>query len=440
MSHVIIWQVTGMTCMSCEKLIGNVLKDVPGVIETEVSVKKAKAAVRMRGDARDPDLELVNAQLSSHGYRLYPEGCALPRGTEPFSRRLWRAVMAVFLVGFVLLLLSPARKILPSVSVGSSIGALFLLGIVASVSTCLASTGGFMLAYSAEVTSRRKTLLMHAGRLVAFVAGGAVLGALGGALPQGSAVWYGAFALVLGVGLLAVGLNLLDLGPSFARRGIALPSSLHGIAERVRRRPGGIAPFFVGAVTFILPCGFTQTAQALALTSGSAARGAAFMAAFALGTLPVLLGVTTFASKATLQHRALRLTAGVLVAFFALSQIQSGLAVFGMPVRFPSLHDVSAGADAQTAPTNGVQLVKMAVTSFGFEPSSFIVRRGVPVRWEIDGKDITGCTSAIVSRDLGISERLKSGPNVITFTPQRAGTVAFSCPMGMVRGSFTVMN
>lgn len=441
MPRVIIWQVTGMTCRSCEKRIGDVLKNLPGVIETDISVKLSKAAVRLHDGARNPDLDALNRELSTSGYVLYPEGCAVPGRREKLSARLRRALPALALAGIALLLLSPLRKIVPSVSAGASIGALFLLGVVASISTCLATTGGFMLAYSAEVNSKRKTILMHVGRLLAFTIGGALLGAIGGALPTGSAVWYGLLGLILGVGFLAVALNLLDLSPSLAQMGIGLPSSFHALADRIRKRPGTAAPLLVGAVTFILPCGFTQTAQALALASGSWTKGAALLFAFALGTLPVLLGVTTFATKATMRHRVLRLAVGAVMFFFAISQIDGGLTLLGSPMTFATLaRSFAPSGSAQISDIVGnEQVVKMDVLSYGYSPNSFTIRKGVPVRWEINGVDVGGCTNAIVSRQLGISQRLKPGLNVITFTPKQTGAIAFACGMGMVRGTFNVL-
>lgn len=445
MPRVLIWQVTGMTCTSCENIISDVLKTCDGVLDVEVSVKKSKAAIRLRDGARDPDLARLNRNLAHHGYCLFPKGCALPSSREPLLRRARRALPALLLVGFALFLLSPLRKFVPSISAGASVGAVFLLGIVASLSTCLASTGGFMLAYSAEAGSKRKTILMHLGRVIAFGIGGAFLGALGGALPAGSSLWYGVLGILLGIGFLAVALNLLELSPSLAQMGIALPSSLHAYADRLRKRPGATAPVLVGAVTFLLPCGFTQTAQAIALASGSATRGAMILLAFALGTLPVLLGLTSFATKATLQHHKLRLAVGAALLFFAFGQIESGLVALGSPVTFAAsgrlLANVfSRSATAVTAVNTGdMQLIKMDVTSYGYAPNAFTVQRGVPVRWEINGIDVAGCGSSIVSRPLRIAQRLTPGLNVIEFTPTEAGTIPFSCAMGMIRGTFTVI-
>lgn len=438
MARIEVLQVTGMTCVSCEKLVKDVLMDVQGVNQAEVSVKRGRAVVHLNEQARPLDLDLLNRQLEAHGYKLYPERCTVPTAREPFGRRLWRAVLAVVGVGLALLVLSPLRSVAPSVSVGASFGALFFLGFVASISSCLATTGGFMLAYSAEAASRRKTVLMHLGRLVAFVVGGALLGSLGGVLPQGSIIWGGVLALVLGIGFLGVALSLMDVSPSLAKWGIHLPSSLHTFAEKIRHRPGSITPFLVGAVTFILPCGFTQTAQALALASGSASSGAWMLFAFALGTLPVLIGVTAFASAATLRHRALRLIIGAVLFFFALNQVEAGLSVLGIAAPSFSASPTPAVVQA-VGPMNQLQTVDMTVTSGSFVPNVLTVRKGIPVRWRVHAQDASGCTSSIASRELGIAKQLALGENDFTFTPSRTGTIAFSCGMGMVRGSFKVI-
>ena len=86
------------------------------------------------------------------------------------------------------------------------------------------------------------------------------------------------------------------------------------------------------------------------------------------------------------------------------------------------------------------QVISMGIGYAGYEPNHFTLQVGVPVRWEIDGDNATGCTSVMVSRELGIQQLLKPGKNIIAFTPQKSGEVQFSCSMGMVRGSFTVLS
>jgi plastocyanin domain-containing protein len=97
-----------------------------------------------------------------------------------------------------------------------------------------------------------------------------------------------------------------------------------------------------------------------------------------------------------------------------------------------------AGSTAPTV-TGGVQEIAMKVTRSGYEPSNLTIKAGVPVRWHVDGAGAIGCTSQLVVPDLNITKSLSRGDNIIEFTAPNRGQLAFSCSMGMVRGSFTVL-
>lgn len=447
MSRVVIYEITGMTCASCERVIRSLLQEIPDVMDVEVSLKQERAAIRLPEDIKAPDLAFLNEKVKGHPYRFYQKGqrpktCDLPGAPEPFPKRLKRALLAITAVGLLAFILSPLRSAVPSVANGASVAAMVGLGFVASLSSCLATTGGFLLAYTSKQQSRFALLAVHAGRLAAFAIGGVILGAIGGSIPQGSVVWYGILALGLGIGFFFVGLNLLELSPSLAKMGIRLPSSFDRVATRVSGSTKSYAPFLVGAATFILPCGFTQTAQALALASGSSREGFLLLVAFAIGTLPVLLGVTWFGSTATLKHRLLRLATGAALTLVAIGQMDGGLTVLGSPITpttiLGSLTSRVATVEPIPAANAQEQIVKMTVASGTYQPRNLRVKKGVPVRWEIDGKDVGGCASSIVVPTYGISKGLVPGLNVINFTPKTTGTIPFSCGMGMIRGSFTV--
>lgn len=95
---------------------------------------------------------------------------------------------------------------------------------------------------------------------------------------------------------------------------------------------------------------------------------------------------------------------------------------------------------AQTpAIEDGAQTIRMAVKGYTYEPASFTVKAGVPVRWIVDGTKVSGCTSTILFPEFGISRRLQPGDNIIEFTPTKPGKYAFHCGMNMVRGQMTVV-
>jgi plastocyanin domain-containing protein len=164
------------------------------------------------------------------------------------------------------------------------------------------------------------------------------------------------------------------------------------------------------------------------------------MFTFALGTLPSLLGLSAISSatKGSASRLFLRFS-GTLVFVLALFNLNSGFALTGINLSsFAQSPTPVAGSTAPTV-TGGVQEIAMKVTRSGYEPSNLTIKAGVPVRWHVDGAGAIGCTSQLVVPDLNITKSLSRGDNIIEFTAPNRGQLAFSCSMGMVRGSFTVL-
>jgi plastocyanin domain-containing protein len=80
----------------------------------------------------------------------------------------------------------------------------------------------------------------------------------------------------------------------------------------------------------------------------------------------------------------------------------------------------------------------MKITSRGFEPNTFKIKSGIPVKWVVQGDQVTACTNKIIIPSLNISKNIRPGENIINFTPTKKGDLPFSCWMGMVRGKFVV--
>lgn len=102
---------------------------------------------------------------------------------------------------------------------------------------------------------------------------------------------------------------------------------------------------------------------------------------------------------------------------------------------------VIPSVDAQSSVANasgGYQTIYMNVTYGGWQPDRFILKTGVPVKWVIDGQQLTGCNRGIKVPSLGLQFDIKKGLQTIEFTPTTAGTVPWSCYMGMIHGTFIV--
>jgi plastocyanin domain-containing protein len=201
----------------------------------------------------------------------------------------------------------------------------------------------------------------------------------------------------------------------------------------------------MGAMTFFLPCGFTQAMQLFAMSSGSPITGALTMGVFALGTAPGLLGVGGLTS--VVKGNGARLffkTAGVVVIMLAFFNVGNGLNLLGVPQVLGAISTNASTGNAKQDPNvtlvNGVQVVRMAQESSGYSPNKFTIKKGVPVKWIVTSKDVYSCASSIVSQQLNIRKGLELGENIFEFTPKETGTIRFSCLMGMYNGSFTVVD
>ncbi len=102
-----------------------------------------------------------------------------------------------------------------------------------------------------------------------------------------------------------------------------------------------------------------------------------------------------------------------------------------------------AGQNDAPQPTSvreASQSIRMMVTAGSYEPSTFTVPAGKPVTWTVDGTQASGCTTYLISPELGISKKLAKGKNTIEFTaPTKPGAYKFSCSMDMVRGTMIVV-
>jgi sulfite exporter TauE/SafE len=134
--------------------------------------------------------------------------------------------------------------------------------------------------------------LFHIGRLLSFFFLGGLIGVIGATFEPG--IW-GTFVIgiVIGLVMLILGINLLDIFPWAKRLQPTMPKFISKNLLGIKKFNHTFTPFLLGVITFFLPCGFTQSMQIYTLSTHSFWTGALTMSAFALGTLPVL-GLISF--------------------------------------------------------------------------------------------------------------------------------------------------
>ena len=216
-----------------------------------------------------------------------------------------------------------------------SYGTAFIIGLIASVSTCMAIVGGLVLSMSANFAKEddkiRPQVLFHVGRLASFFILGGAIGVLGSAFQLGATGTF-VLSLIVAIVLLILGINLLDIFPWIKKLQPTIPNFIGKHAHSLKNINHTLTPLLVGVATFFLPCGFTQSMQIYTLSTGNFITGALIMFTFALGTLPVLL-LLSFSSlsihKKT-QSEIFFKTAGLVIIFFGIFNLINALVGAGV--------------------------------------------------------------------------------------------------------------
>lgn len=440
--------IGGMTCGSCELLLERKLRHVTGILAADVDHRTGAALITARSDAL-PSIKKLQYVIEQAGYTLLEDP---PLST--FHQRKWLEIGGALVVILALgKLLSTFNlvSLAPSTSGAITLGGTFLIGLVAGTSSCLAVTGGLLMSVAAkhnelhqgETSWKKFQPLLHfnVGRLASYFLLGGLVGLLGQSITLSTRMT-GIMNIAVALVMLYLALTILQIIPKGSCP-IRPPKRLAHWIAGLSDNHHPTAPVTLGALTFFLPCGFTQSLQLVALASGSFLSGALTMGTFALGTLPSLLGISMVSATArgNFSHVFLRFS-GALVLVLALVNFNSGLALTGVSptqiLRSALGANVNAGGSAP-AVRGGVQEISMRVMPGYYEPRDLTVRAGIPVRWTIDGAFARGCTNAIVVPSMNIFKPLTTGMNIIEFTPKDRGRLAFSCSMGMVRGTINVI-
>lgn len=330
--ETLTFHVRGMHCKSCASLIETELSKFVEVKKVRASLSDAEVAVTGDFGGRAPGevATLLARAIAPHGYALSAERV---RPTVKWSEFKWAAPIALGFAALFVILQKVGLVDLVNAD-STSYGTAFLIGVIASVSTCMAVVGGLVLSLSATFAKKgdRATpqLLFHAGRLASFFVLGGVIGSVGSAFTLGPT---GTFVtgLLVAIVMVVLGLNLLDVFPWAKRLMPSMPRFMSERAEGLSKLNGSLTPLLAGVATFFLPCGFTQSMQLYTLSTGSFLAGGLTMLSFALGTLPVLalVSFSSLSVKDSPKAGIFFKSAGLVVLMFALLNVLTGLSAIG---------------------------------------------------------------------------------------------------------------
>lgn len=324
--------VRGMHCSACPVIIESELTDLPEISKAKASLKHDN--VEVTGKFGDKTSEHIARDLTEvlkqHGYTLSPEKQRHSVKWQDFALAI--PIAAAFIALFIILQKLGIVNLVTTADV--TYGIAFVIGLIASVSTCMAVVGGLVLSMSANFAKEgdkvKPQMFFHVGRLVSFFVLGGVIGALGSAFQLGATSTF-ALSLVVAIILLILGVNLLDVFPWMKKLQPTLPSFIGSHTNKLKGANHTLTPVLLGVATFFLPCGFTQSMQIYTLTTGSFWTGALTMSAFALGTLPVLalLSFSSLSIHTKARSGVFFKTAGLVVIFFGIFNLINSLVAGG---------------------------------------------------------------------------------------------------------------
>lgn len=463
-------KIDGMYCASCEILIERKFKKIDGVKDVKVNHHTGEAEIAY---SNEPSIEELQEAIKDTKYTVHADDALLPKKNK-FDDYFEIGAYFIILVGLYYFLRE--LNLIPGIGISekTSLAVVFLLGLVASVSSCMAITGGLLISIAAKYNEQNPNLAgyqkfiphiyFNIGRIASYTLLGGLIGIIGSKLPL-SANSGGTLTIITSLIMIILGLQMLKIFPSLSRFHIRMPKFIAHKMHEASASHSRATPFLFGASTFFFPCGFTQALQFYVLTTGSFATGALTMLAFSLGTLPALMSIGALFSyvKGSFQKDIMRFSA-VLVILLGLFNMGNGLALAefsfnsadeyvggnAAPIDTTGINPyIAQYLRAQSVPpqkaeiVNGKQIARMKIVDLNYLPAKFIVQKGVPVEWQIDASQAAGCAQVIMVPKLRTSKYLSPNKiNVIQFTPTETGKISFMCTMAMTtRGaSFNVVD
>lgn len=460
--------IKGMHCRSCEMTLTDNLEQLADVRKAEVSLRTRTATIYA---SKLPPTSAIKHAIAKAGYEIgYDKKPWLSKNAADYKDILLGIVIVAILALFV------SSLGIANINTGNIVsGGVFvalLVGLTAGFSTCMALVGGLVLGLSAKHAKRhpnatamqkfRPHIFFNLSRVVTFFILGGLIGVLGSAFQlQGTLL--GFLTIVVGIAMLVLGLQLTNLFPRLSNGGLTLPSGIAkrlGLRARQEKEYSHANAAILGAVSFFLPCGFTQAMQLYAISTGSFTTGALVMGLFAIGTMPGLLGVGGLTStvEGSAAKRFFKI-AGVAVVAMAFLNISNGYNLTGWPKPFASGSNISEPGSKEVtftpltgevekpqpvdSPTAEDNKLRASYTlASGLVPAEFTVKANKSYTLEVSAKeDGVGCMSTILIPGLNnkVQYLLKGKINKLPFSASRPGIYQITCAMGIPHGKITVI-
>lgn len=440
----------GTTCENCSEIIKRQALKIDGVKSVEFDYSTETGYISF--DTKETDIDTILYKIEEKGYKCFILDEAESKNGSNKTLGWVFGIIGLIVVGYFLFRFVEGVS-LPEISQNMGYGLLFLVGLLTGFH-CVSMCGGFVVSYTTKNAqegrkSHKSHILYGTGKLISYTLIGAGFG-LAGSIIAFTPIMRGVAGILAGMFLILFGLKMLNVIPVLRRIQFRTPKFISKfVGEKSSKNS---SPLIIGLLNgLMIACGPLQAIYIMAAGTGSMVEGAKLLFVFALGTLPVMLGFGYFTSfiSAKMTHKILK-ASGAIVIVLGLLMLNNGLVLTGSGYDFGSmatsvsgLESITRGvvaARSQNLPlmNNGFQEIRMEVNRYGWEPNKFVLKKGVPVKWVIEGKEINGCNNAIQVPKYDLNFDIKRGEQTIEFTPTEEGVIRWSCWMGMIPGTFIV--
>lgn len=323
----------------------------------------------------------------------------------------------------------------------------FLTGLTSGGISCIAVQGGLLtsaISNNENIKDNKVSVSVFLiSKIISYTVLGFLLGYAGSFLvlsPKMSAV----IQILIALFLFATAGRILNLHPIFRYFVIQPPKFVYKLAKRQTKNDKLFAPIMLGALTILMPCGVTQAMMVVALGTANPIESALIMFAFILGTSPVFFAIGLSISK-LIKYRAFNYLSAGIISLFAILSLNGALGLLGSPHTLQNYWKVisESGKNLEVKSADvksGYQEATLLVKNNGYTSDVTALKVGVPVKLKIVTDNVYSCSRAFTIPSLNISKVLPAtGEEVIEFTPNKLGRLAYSCSMGMYTGSFNVI-
>ena len=197
-----------MHCPSCEILIQDKFKEMPNVTTVKSDFKKQEAEVHYTGQL---DKDILNKKIQQFGYEIVEKENNFEE-EDSLGKKIFETLLIAIGL-FLVYLIAKEIDIIPSINITGNLNLItvLFLGLVASISTCMATSGALFLSTIGRKTDNiKQAIYFSSGRIISYAAFGFIAGLIGSVIITNFKFGSG-LTLLAAVFMILLGLDMLKI-------------------------------------------------------------------------------------------------------------------------------------------------------------------------------------------------------------------------------------